>query len=265
MKPRHAARELALLTLFQLAGKADDEKGLSLSIEILDSVNLRQMTQLALESLEDEAKEALKNAVVEWQRASEFILNEENEAPENLARPIELENLPVTMPTSQQMLNTLDQCLKAAEWVYEAIRIPKFIAWSRSEAVQVFSKRLVKAVCQHQPELDALLNEHLEDWRVERLAKMDRMILRMAVAEMKYFQDIDLGVSINEAVELAKRFSTLDSFKLINGVLGKLALVFESKIAIPSNETQQLDDAAASELEQLAGGGSLLAEGLSGV
>ena len=75
----------------------------------------------------------------------------------------------------------------------------------------------------HLPEIDALLNENAKGWKTGRMNKVDLTILRLAVYEMKWDDDIPDGVAINEAVELAKRFGGESSSSFVNGILGKLA------------------------------------------
>ena len=72
------------------------------------------------------------------------------------------------------------------------------------------------------PELDEAVNTVVEGWKTSRMGKVDLSIIRLAVYEMKYEEDIPAKVSINEAVELAKRYGTDDSASFINGVLAKL-------------------------------------------
>ncbi|MGG3841486.1 transcription antitermination factor NusB [Anoxybacillus kestanbolensis] len=85
-----------------------------------------------------------------------------------------------------------------------------------------FMETLVFGVVEHQKEIDDILRQHLEKWTLERVANVDRSILRMAVFEMKYMDDIPLSVSIDEAVELAKVFGDEKSSRFINGVLAKI-------------------------------------------
>ncbi len=73
------------------------------------------------------------------------------------------------------------------------------------------------------PEIDTLINEKSTDWKTKRMNKVDLALLRLAVYEMKWDEDIPVGVAINEAVELAKRFSGADGPSFVNGVLGRLA------------------------------------------
>ena len=73
------------------------------------------------------------------------------------------------------------------------------------------------------PELDAQIGSSAKGWKVSRLSKVDLTILRLALYEMKYDEDIPVGVAINEAVELAKKFGQDESPSFINGILAKLA------------------------------------------
>lgn len=73
------------------------------------------------------------------------------------------------------------------------------------------------------PEIDKLLNEHTTGWKTQRMNKVDLTILRLAVYEMKWDEEIPVKVAINEAVELAKKYSSDEGPSFINGVLAKVA------------------------------------------
>ena len=79
------------------------------------------------------------------------------------------------------------------------------------------------AVAARVPEIDSMLNEIAKGWKTSRMSKVDLTVLRLAVYEMKWDEDIPEGVAINEAVELAKRFGGENSSSFVNGILGKLA------------------------------------------
>lgn len=72
-------------------------------------------------------------------------------------------------------------------------------------------------------EIDGILNDTSKGWKTTRMNKVDLSILRLAVYEMKWDEDVPVGVAINEAVELAKKYSSEDGPSFINGVLAKLA------------------------------------------
>ncbi len=74
----------------------------------------------------------------------------------------------------------------------------------------------------HMEEIDSLIGEHAKGWNVERLSKVDLAILRLAVYELRFSEDTPVGVAINEAVELAKKFSSDEAPGFINGILGKI-------------------------------------------
>ena len=79
------------------------------------------------------------------------------------------------------------------------------------------------AVQDHHEEIDRLISDNLDNWTLERIAKTDLAILRTAVAEMLYVESIPVRVSINEAVDLAKKYGDERSYAFINSVLGKIS------------------------------------------
>ena len=79
-----------------------------------------------------------------------------------------------------------------------------------------------EAVVARLSEIDSLLNEKSEGWKTRRMNKVDLTILRLALYEMKWDEDIPVGVAINEAVELAKKFSGKEGPSFVNGVLARL-------------------------------------------
>ena len=86
-----------------------------------------------------------------------------------------------------------------------------------------YIQKKYEAVIAKMPEIDSLLNENAKGWKTTRMNKVDLSVLRLAVYEMKWDEDIPEGVAINEAVELAKRFGGENSGSFVNGILGKLA------------------------------------------
>lgn len=82
-----------------------------------------------------------------------------------------------------------------------------------------FAKALVHSVLQHLREIDRIIKSKVMHWESDRIAVVDRMILRMGIAELLYFPDIPPKVTINEAIEIGKVFSTSNSGRFINGVL----------------------------------------------
>ncbi|SEB69167.1 transcription antitermination factor NusB [Paenibacillus sp. GP183] len=81
---------------------------------------------------------------------------------------------------------------------------------------------LVEGTFTHKKEIDILLEEYLKGWQMDRLSRIDREVLRLAVYEMVYRDDVPPKVVVNEAIELSKHFGTEESGKFVNGVLGKM-------------------------------------------
>ena len=79
------------------------------------------------------------------------------------------------------------------------------------------------AVKEHLSEIDNMINEKAENWSVERMGKVELTILRLALFEMKFDDDVPVNVAINEAVELAKKFGQDNSGAFVNGILAKFA------------------------------------------
>ena len=88
---------------------------------------------------------------------------------------------------------------------------------------KLFIQSLIKQILEHEEKIDELIKEKLEHWDFKRLNSVDRIILRMGVSEMLYFPDIPIKVSIDEAIELAKKFSSPEAGKFVNGILDAIA------------------------------------------
>ena len=85
--------------------------------------------------------------------------------------------------------------------------------------VIVYSRHLCSLTIQHSDETDTLIKKHSKNWDIERITIMDRLILRMSLAEMLFEDEVPPKVSITEGVEIAKQFSTSDSSSFINGIM----------------------------------------------
>ncbi len=86
-----------------------------------------------------------------------------------------------------------------------------------------FAEALLKVVEDNSEEVDSVIEANLQDWTLSRLPKVSLAVLRLAVAEIKYIDEVPDGVAVNEAVELAKKYGTSVDASFINGVLGAVA------------------------------------------
>jgi len=118
-----------------------------------------------------------------------------------------------------RMLFQLDLGKQPTDEVIEAA-----LGQSRLEgANRLYSEELVRGTLEHQAEIDGRITVLTPDWTPDRQAAVDRNILRLAAYELLYRPDAPVAAVVNEAVELAKKYSTADSGRFVNGVLGALA------------------------------------------
>ena len=96
-----------------------------------------------------------------------------------------------------------------------------------NEDFREFARELVSGTLQHLEEIDRVVQEAAENWKMDRMAAVDRNILRCAVYEILFKSDIPAAVTINEALEIAKKYSSLESVSFINGLLDKIAHISE--------------------------------------
>jgi transcription antitermination protein NusB len=87
---------------------------------------------------------------------------------------------------------------------------------------RLFAEPLIRGVLEHREAIDENIRRHAKNWELHRIAAVDRNIMRLAIYEMLHREDIPPIVSINEAVDIAKKFSTQDSGKFVNGILDKI-------------------------------------------
>lgn len=89
-------------------------------------------------------------------------------------------------------------------------------------AIRLFADPLIRGAIEHRDECDGIIQKFAQNWSLHRIAAVDRNVLRLAIYEMFHRDDIPPVVSINEAVDIAKKFSTQDSGKFVNGLLDRI-------------------------------------------
>jgi len=92
-----------------------------------------------------------------------------------------------------------------------------------SEEVVEYAERLVTNVMEEKANLDSLIRDRLENWALERVSIIDRTILRIALSELLYCPEVPANVIMDEAIEIARKFSSADAGRFVNGVLDRLA------------------------------------------
>ncbi len=123
---------------------------------------------------------------------------------------------------------------RCREWALQVLYQAEYLGHRQGETVRFYRhfqehgqtpaylEKLVEGVAAHQEELDALIRQHSEHWRLERMAAVDRNILRLAIYELLHLPEVPAKVVINEAVELAKKYGSEESGSFINGILDRI-------------------------------------------
>jgi len=117
-----------------------------------------------------------------------------------------------------QILYAIDVCKLKVEEAQQSF----WEGHKSGKKVLEFATALVEGTLKNLPQIDSLIIKHARNWDIHRMASIDRNILRQASFEILYLPDIPISVIINEAVELAKKYSTEESGKFVNGILDKI-------------------------------------------
>ena len=209
MKARRAARELALLSFSQL-GK-DMQKGQDIDITDIITISVR--------TLVDDAENSLKNALYGFMEMKEKFEDYEIDHPENEKRPIGSGIIPAPFTMTSDIIGRIDQSIDGIDKALAALELSEISALSNRQEVREFTLRLAKSYMEHSQQIDDQIQKLAKGWNIDRLVRIDRDILRLAIVELLYFKDMPLSVTIDEAVELAKKYSTDESSSFINGIL----------------------------------------------
>jgi transcription antitermination protein NusB len=146
------------------------------------------------------------------ERAVQFLFQHELNPPEDLERAL-------NQFWETQRAAAIAEDKGAATWG-QPVELPPPSA--EEAAVRLFADPLIRGTLEHRDEADDIIRKHAKNWELHRIAAVDRNILRLAIYEMRHRDDIPPVVSINEAVDIAKKFSTQDSGKFVNGILDKV-------------------------------------------
>lgn len=147
------------------------------------------------------------------ERAVQFLFQHELNPPENL-------DVEMALFWNSQRSAALEDEKAASTWGGPRPELPPPSA-AEAES-RLFAEPLIRGVVAQRDQLDEHIKKHAKNWELNRIAAVDRNIMRLAIYEMLNREDIPPAVSINEAVEIAKKFSTQDSGKFVNGILDKV-------------------------------------------
>lgn len=218
MNARRVARELALLTFSQL----------SKNISKYKDGEIEDIIILSVRTLVNDAENDLKKVSGSLFAMKEYLENYETGHPENVKRPIETQNIPVPIPLTSDMLGRINTLIDALDKTFTALEMAEISSLANKAEVKNYALSLVQIYSDHKDEINSQISKLSIGWNIDRLVRIDRDILRIAAVELLYMPEIPISVSIDEAVELAKKYSTEESSSFINGILRQV--VQENKL-----------------------------------
>ena len=212
MQARRAARELAFILFSQF-----DKKITNYSKDDLENIILKSV-RILTSNASDELKVAVGALVDMKNRIDDY----EAEHETNLNRPLEVANLPVPLPMTSDMSGRIEEMIDIAEKALLALEIAEFTTLESQNDVKNYAIKIAELFQKNNAEVDKYIQQYSKGWDIDRLVKMDKDILRIAIVELLYIKDAPMKVVVDEALELAKKYSTDDSSAFIKGVLAKV-------------------------------------------
>ncbi len=198
VRARRVARELALLGVGQLSPKAPGA----------DTQTIASLLGAAVQTLTSEVHEQLERAAAQVQQGRDLLADSETKA----------NSLPEARARIEESLSRVEVAINL---VSGALELPEVVQMANQTEVRAHSLEILQQLTTHWEEVDGLLSASLVDWQLHRLARIDQDILRIAITEMLYLQ-LPVRVAVNEAVELAKRYSGPEGYRFVNGVLRRV-------------------------------------------
>jgi len=199
MQSRSLSRELALLVLGQVSEQNQPK---------LEKLAMDGLLQKALDSLMFHWREALDASASELDQAQQHLLDSELQESDRASHDTVRTHLRSALTGAEQVLNGLSASLE----------LPRLLLLSDQEQIRFDAMQRVSLVLEARDHIDTQLDAVMENWRLSRLPRIDRDILRLAVVDLTKLKT-PAAVAFNEAVELANRYSDEQGRRMINGVL----------------------------------------------
>ena len=212
MQARRAARELAIILFSQFYKEITRYSRKDFEDIMLKSVRI----------LSNSASEELNLTVGSLIDIKEALDTYEAEHESNLSRPMGAKNKPVQIPMTDEMIAKVDTMLDVAEKALLALEIAEFTTLENQSEVKNYTIEIAEQFKINHKEIDEEIQKYSNGWDISRLVKIDKDILRIAITELLYTKGAPLKVVVDEAVELAKKYSTEDSSSFVNGILAKV-------------------------------------------
>ena len=213
MQSRTLARELALLMLGQTSDR-DERQAQAAQRDLADS-SLTELMHRAISGLQEHVREALDRSAEELQNAQQQLLDSELQ---DAGDSHQAQQLP---KVRQHLSDGLALAEAALNRLSASLELPRVLLLADQQEVRTDAIARARAVLQQREQIDQSLDQVMEGWRLMRLPRIDRDILRLAAVDLETF-GTPAPVVCNEAVELAHRYSDEQGRRMIHGVLRRL-------------------------------------------
>lgn len=208
LQPRSVARELALLSLSQISN----------NVEKLQEQDLNRLIIAAVRTLVAEVQENLEKASDEVNRGHERLLSSEIKAS--------------TIESAKAMVSeAMYHTESAINRLSTVLELPETIHLASHHEVRAYALEIIGTVNRRNDQIKETIENALVDWKYNRLPRVDRDILRIAVAEILYIPQTPQKSAIDESVKLAKRYSDSEGYRFINGVLRRVIDKLTDKVS----------------------------------
>ncbi|MBI2995542.1 MAG: transcription antitermination factor NusB [Candidatus Melainabacteria bacterium] len=213
MNTRSAAREIVILAIPQLP--KDNTK--------LESLNFEEIILALSRSLSDYAKKNITAASSDLTKVENFLLNAEIEHPDNEEHTSQIKS--VLIPNTEILRKQVLTLKSAATELYNILELPELIAHTERKSVLEYAISILKNYTENKDNINQVIEQAAQSrdkdkkWKVNRMVRLDRDILRMATTELMFLKNTPTEVICDEAVKIADKYGGDESKKFVNGIL----------------------------------------------
>lgn len=213
MNYRSAAREIVMLAIPQLP--KDEEK--------FSSIDFEKIILSLVRSLGDYAKKNISTVIADLNRIEKFLNNSEIEHPDNEKHTTQIK--PVLIPDTAVLKNQVELLKQAATDLHSALELPEIIEHTEQSTTLEYAREIFNKYINNKEKINeiienaAMSRKESKKWKIDRMVRLDRDILRISTIELMYFTDTPIEVICDEAVKIAEKYGGNESKKFVNGVL----------------------------------------------
>ena len=226
MNSRTAAREIVILALPQLP--KDNTK--------LSKTAFEDIVLSLSRSLSDYAKKNLTSVSLDLQRIEKFLLNAEIEHPDNEKHTSQIN--PVLIPNTEVLRGQVEAIKSAATELFNVLELPELVIQTGQKPTMEYAMQLLGSYVENKEKVNEVIEQAAQNrdkdkkWKLNRMVRLDRDILRIATTELLFLKDTPTEVICDEAVKVADKYGGDESKKFVNGVLRDVVELARGKLRI---------------------------------